>query len=77
MDDQPAQGIWLAWGVGIPASLFDGYMCSDVSIYDERLIAMIRERDPGWPPPNDDVEDLDDLNNSWATEVHGITEQEV
>ena len=30
-----------------------------------------------WPPPNDDVEDLDEVNDSWAIEVSGITEQEV
>lgn len=77
MDGSATQGTWLVWGVGIPASLFDGYMCTNISIYDEDLIARIRERDPGWPPPNDDVEDLDDLNDSWATEVSGITEQEV
>jgi hypothetical protein len=77
MDNLAAQDTWLAWGTGIPADLFDGYMCSDVSVYDEHLIAMIRERDPEWPPPNDNVEDLDDLNDSWATEVSGITEQEV
>jgi hypothetical protein len=27
--------------------------------------------------PHDDVENLDELNESWATEVSGITEQEV
>jgi hypothetical protein len=70
-------GTWLAWGIGIPADLFDGYAGSVVSIYDEELIAAIRERDPEWPPPNDDVEDLDELNDSWAIEVSGITEQEV
>ena len=77
MDSPAAQGTWLAWGIGIPADLFDGYWCSNVGVYDEDLIAMIRERDPEWPPPNDDVEDLDDLNDSWATEVSGITEQEL
>jgi hypothetical protein len=77
MNHPTVQGTWLAWGIGIPADLFDGYMCSHVSVYDEDLIAMIRERDPEWPPPNDDVEDLDDLNDSWATEVSGITEQKV
>jgi hypothetical protein len=46
-------------------------------VYDEDLIAKIHEQDPDWPPPNDDVEDLDDLNDSWATEVSGITEPEV
>jgi hypothetical protein len=77
MNHPTLQGTWLAWGIGIPADLFDGYMCSPVSVYDEDLIAMIRERDPAWPLPNDDVEDLDDLNDSWATEVSGITEQKV
>jgi len=76
--NSPAEkGTWLAWGVGIPADLFDGYWCADIGIHDEELIAVIRERDPEWAPPNDDVEDLDELNDSWATEVSGITEQEV
>jgi hypothetical protein len=77
MDSPAAQGTWLTWGIGIPADLFDGYMCTDISVYDEDLISMIRERDPEWPPPNDDVEDLNDLNESWAIEVSGITEHEV
>jgi hypothetical protein len=38
---------------------------------------MIGEQDPDWPPPNDDVEDLNDLNDSWAIEVSGITEQKI
>ena len=60
--------------------LFDGYLCTNVSIHDEELIAIIRERDPEWTLPNDDVEDLEDLeelNESWATEVFDIAEQEV
>jgi hypothetical protein len=48
-----------------------------ISVYDEDLISMIREQHPEWPPPNDDVEDLNDLNDSWALEVSGIAEQEV
>jgi hypothetical protein len=76
MDGLPARGTWLAWGLGVPADLFDGYQCSNVSVYDDDLIAMIRAQDPEWPPPNDDVEDLDNLNESWAIEVAGITEQE-
>jgi hypothetical protein len=55
------EGTRLAWGVGIPADLFDRYMCKNIGIYDEELIAAIRERAPEWPPPNDDVEDLDEL----------------
>lgn len=77
MDSPVAQGAWLVWGIGVPADLFDGYVCSDVGVYDEELITIIGEKDPDWPPPNDDVEDLDELNDSWATEVSGITEQEV
>jgi hypothetical protein len=34
----------LAWGIGIPADLFDGYMCTNVGVYDEKLIDIIRER---------------------------------
>ena len=76
--NRPAEeGTWLVWGVGVPAHLFDGNWCTNIGIDDEELIATIRERDPEWPPPNDDVEDLDDLNDSWATEVSGITEQDV
>lgn len=77
MDDPAPQGTWLAWGIGVPADLFGGYRFRDVSVYDEDLIAKIHEQDPDWPPPNDDVEDLDDLNDSWATEVSTITEPEV
>lgn len=36
MDGPAAQGIWLAWGVGVPADLFDGYWCSNVGAYDGR-----------------------------------------
>lgn len=68
---------WLAWGIDVPAALFDGYMCTDVSVHDEKLISMIHQQDPEWPPPNDDVEDLNDLNDSWATMVYDITEEEV
>ena len=77
MNSPAAKGTWLAWGMGGPADLFDGFMCTYVSVYDEELITAIQERDPEWPPPNDDVEDLDELNDSWAIEVSGITEQEV
>jgi hypothetical protein len=77
MNHQVTHGTWLAWGIGTPADLFDGYMCTNVSAYDEDLISVIREQDPEWPPPNDDVEDLNDLNDSWAIEVSGITEQQV
>jgi hypothetical protein len=77
MEEPTAQGTWLAWGVDVPASLFDGFWCTDVGVYDVELIAMIREQDPEWPPPNDDVEDLNDLNSSWAIRVSGITEREV
>jgi hypothetical protein len=52
-------------------------MCTYITVYDEDLISMIREQDLEWPPPNDDVEDLNDLNDSWAIEVSGIAEQEV
>jgi hypothetical protein len=69
------EGTWLAWGIGIPADLFDGYWCANVRVYDEELITAIREHNPEWPPPNDDVEDLDELNDSWAAEVSGITER--
>jgi hypothetical protein len=31
-------------GHRIPADLFDGYMCTNVGIYDEKLIDIIRER---------------------------------
>jgi hypothetical protein len=72
-----AAGTWLVWGIGIPADLFDGYMCTNIGTDDEELIAAIREHDPEWRPPNDDVENLDELNDSWATEVFGITEREV
>jgi hypothetical protein len=71
------QGTWVAWGIGTPADLFDGYMCIYISVDDEDLISVIREQDPEWSPPNDDVEDLNDLNDSWAIEVSGITDQEV
>ena len=57
----------------LPGDLFDGYWCRNVSIDDDDDIAMILKHDPEWPPPNNDVEDLDDLNDSWATEVSGIT----
>jgi hypothetical protein len=77
VDGPVTKGTWLAWGIGMPADLFDGYMCTNISVYDEALIAAIRERDPEWPPPNDDVEDLDELNDSWAIEVGSISEQEV
>jgi hypothetical protein len=77
MDNPAAQGTWLAWGVGVPADLSDGYLFTNISVYNEDLIAKIRQQDPEWPPPNDNVEDPDDLNDSWATEVSGITEQEV
>jgi hypothetical protein len=77
MDSPVTEGTWLTWGIGIPADLFDGYMCTYIGVYDEGPIAAIRERDPEWPPPNDDVEDLDELNDSWAIEVSGITEEEV
>jgi hypothetical protein len=77
MNRPVTQGTWLAWGIGAPADLFDGYMCTYISIYDEDLISMIGEQDPDWPPPNDDVEDLNDLNDSWAIEVSGITEQKI
>ena len=77
MNRPVAQGTWLAWGIGTPADLFDGYVCTYISVYDEDLISTIGEQDPDWPPPNDDVEDLNDLNDSWAIEVSGITEQEV
>jgi hypothetical protein len=77
MNRPVAQGTWLAWGIGTPADLFDGYVCTYISVYDEDLVSTIREQDPDWPPPNDDVENLNDLNDSWAIEVSGITEQEI
>jgi hypothetical protein len=77
MNRPVAQGTWLAWGIGPPADLFDGYMCTYISVCDKKRISMIREQDPDWRPPNDDVEDLNDLNDSWAIEVSGIADQEV
>jgi hypothetical protein len=77
MNRPVAQGTWLAWGTGTPADLFDGYTCTYISVEDKDLISRIREQDPNWPPPNDDVEDLNDLNDSWAIEVSGVTDQEV
>jgi hypothetical protein len=43
------EGAWLAWGISIPADLFDGYWCASIGVHDEELIAAIRERDPEWP----------------------------
>jgi hypothetical protein len=77
MTSSTTEGTWLAWGIGFPADLFDGYMCTYVSVYDEEIIAAIRQHDPEWSPPNDDTEDLDELNSSWTIEVSGITDQEV
>jgi hypothetical protein len=36
------EGAWLAWGVGIPADLFDSYWCTNIGIHDEELIALHR-----------------------------------
>jgi hypothetical protein len=46
VNSSTAEGTWLAWGVGIPADLFDGYWCANIGVHDEELIAAIRERDP-------------------------------
>jgi len=69
---------WLVWGV-FSVSIFDGYRLNEPSTMDEaeRYIALILERDPEWPLPNYDVEDLADLNSSWMLIVSGITEDEV
>jgi hypothetical protein len=32
MNRPVTQGTWLAWGIGAPADLFDGYMCTYISI---------------------------------------------
>jgi hypothetical protein len=77
MNGSTTKGTWLAWGAGVPADLFDDYMCTVVSSEDEELIAIIQERDPEWVPPQDDDEDLDEFNDSWAMQVFDITEQQV
>ena len=60
MNRPVTQGTWLGWGIGAPADLSDGYMGTYISVYDEDLVSTIQGQDPEWPPPNDDVEDLND-----------------
>jgi hypothetical protein len=73
------RGIWIVWGVGIGGSMFDGFMLREPSSMDEAedLIQDILLKDPEWPIPNYDVEDLAFLNSSFILEVRDATEQEI
>ncbi|ADD40041.1 hypothetical protein [Stackebrandtia nassauensis] len=68
---------WLVWGDTEIEAFLDGYWLTPVGVDDPDLLSMIRDRDPEWEPPNDDVENLDDLNNSCALVVSTITEKEI
>lgn len=76
--DRPAEpGTWLVWGIGPQPGLFDDYWCNEVGAGDEELLVMIRDRDPEYPLPDDDAGGPDNLDDSWAIEVSGITGEEV
>ena len=74
-----SRGRWLVWGTDVGGAMFDGFMLREPTSMDlaADFIEEIQARDPDWPPPNYDVEDLALLNSSFVLEVLDATEDEV